>query len=482
MPTNQYRQAEKPDIPGMARIRASKLGTEPYWTERIAKYLNCEHHPQYALMPRVCFVALESDSVVGFIAGHLTRRYVCDGELQWIDVIPERRGTGISSELLRLLAKWFVEQRALKVCVNVDPANTPARRFYTRHGAESLNEHWLVWNDISGVLIQSGDANTSILQFESAADAVVNGDVEALRCLLHETPELIRARSTRKRRATLLHYVSANGVEEYRQKTPKNAVQVTETLLEAGAEVDATANIYGGDATTLGLVATSIHPERAHVQIALLEALLASGAKIRHSGQSDETLSAVQSCLANGRVQAAEFLASRGVPMNLEEAAGVGRLDLVKTFFNEEGRLQPYATREQMLQGFLWACGYGRNAVVEFFIDKGLDLGSQDRNGQTGLHWAAIFGQLETIRLLLDRKASLETRNVYGGTVLGQALWSAIHSEHGPACVPALEMLIAAGAKIEPGMLAWLEQQNASPSTKERVFAVLRLHRQNDLV
>ena len=171
------------------------------------------------------------------------------------------------------------------------------------------------------------------------------------------------------------------------------------------------------------------------------------------AGQSDDTLSAVQSCLANGRGQAAEFLASRGVPMNLEEAAGVGRLDLVKSFFNEEGRLQTYATQEQMLQGFLWACGYGRNAVVEFFIDKGLDLGSQDRNGQTGLHWAAIFGQLETIRLLLDRKASLETRNVYGGTVLGQALWSAIHSEHGPDYVPALEMLITRARRSNPGCL-----------------------------
>jgi hypothetical protein len=36
--------------------------------------------------------------------------------------------------------------------VDVDPANTTARRFYTRHGAEKLNDYWLVWNDISVVL------------------------------------------------------------------------------------------------------------------------------------------------------------------------------------------------------------------------------------------------------------------------------------------------------------------------------------------
>jgi len=90
---------------------------------------------------------------VGFIAGHLRRRYGCDGELEWINVVPECRGTGIASGLLRLLAAWFVEQEASRICVDVDPANTAARRFYVRHGAEYLNEHWLVWNDIKVALI-----------------------------------------------------------------------------------------------------------------------------------------------------------------------------------------------------------------------------------------------------------------------------------------------------------------------------------------
>jgi ribosomal protein S18 acetylase RimI-like enzyme len=103
-------------------------------------------------MPRVIYVAAEGDSVVGFIAGHLTRRHACDAELEWINVIGQRRGSGTAAELLRLLAGWFVEQKAIRVCVNVDPSNTRAQRFYRRHGAETLNEHWLVWSDISGVL------------------------------------------------------------------------------------------------------------------------------------------------------------------------------------------------------------------------------------------------------------------------------------------------------------------------------------------
>ena len=118
----------------------------------------------------------------------------------------------------------------------------------------------------------------AVSRFEAAADAIVSGDVATLKRLLREDPKLIRAISTREHGATLLHYVSANGVEGYRQKTPKNIVAIAEMLLNAGAEIDATANVYGGGCTTLGLAATSIHPERAGVQEALLQTLLDHGA------------------------------------------------------------------------------------------------------------------------------------------------------------------------------------------------------------
>lgn len=147
-----YREADKSDIVAMACIKASEWGTEEYWMARITGYMERDLHPQKALMPRVVYAAEEKGSVVGFIAGHLTQRYNCDGELEWINVIPERRGDGVASELLRLLAEWFAKQNASRICVDVDPANTIARRFYARHGAEHLNEHWMVWNDIDTLL------------------------------------------------------------------------------------------------------------------------------------------------------------------------------------------------------------------------------------------------------------------------------------------------------------------------------------------
>ena len=146
-----YRESNRADIPGMARIRACEWGGLEYWKNRIFGYLDGGSNPQNALAPRICYVAVEQSSLVGFVAGHLTRRYGCEGELEWINVIPERRGAGIASELLRLLAGWFVEQKAFRVCVDVEPSNAVARAFYTRHGAETLNAHWLVWNDIRKV-------------------------------------------------------------------------------------------------------------------------------------------------------------------------------------------------------------------------------------------------------------------------------------------------------------------------------------------
>ena len=285
-------------------------------------------------------------------------------------------------------------------------------------------------------------------RFEAAADAIVSGDIETLRRLLREEPELIRERSSREHGATLLHYVSANGVEDDRQKTPQNIVEITETLLGAGVEVDATANVYGGGCTTLGLAATSVHPERAGVQEALLQTLLDHGANLDPPSGAGNGHSIVAACLANGRPKAAEFLARCGARLDLVGAAGLGRLDLVEAFFSPDGSLNPSVTREQLRDSFLWACEYGRIGVIEFLLAKGVDPAVHRRDGQTGLHWAVIGGQLDAVKLLLRHNAPLEVENSYGGTVLGQALWSAAHGGDGDLYVAILKTLVEAGAKI----------------------------------
>lgn len=223
-------------------------------------------------------------------------------------------------------------------------------------------------------------------------------------------------------------------------------------LLGAGADVDATADIYGDGATTLGLVATSIHPQRAGVQIALLQLLLDHGARIDRAGGPGNCQSLIKACFANGRDDAAEFLSHHRTPLDLEEAAGVGNIDVVRSFFDYNGALQRIASKEQLREGFLWACQFGRNRVVEFLIARGVDLSARDHNGQTGLHHAAMGAQVETVRLLVKNNAPLEVKNNYGGTVLGQALWSAVNGISPKLYLPIIELLLEAGAQVESGM------------------------------
>src|SRR4030095_10095404 len=65
---------------------------------------------------------------------------------------------------------------------------------------------------------ETARANSPVPQFELAADAIVTGDLPTLNRLLAENPKLARARSTRAHGAPLVHYVAANGIEDFRQK------------------------------------------------------------------------------------------------------------------------------------------------------------------------------------------------------------------------------------------------------------------------
>jgi hypothetical protein len=384
--------------------------------------------------------------------------------MRWVETLAKLSEITITPELPVRIDRWIDQvadfaRKKLSPTGKAKCALADAQFVIARsHGFES-------WPKFVQHIEALTHASCPACNFETAADAIVSGDVATLDRLLRADPELIRARSAREHRATLLHYISANGVEGYRQKTPKNSVQVAEVLLDAGAEVDAEADVYGGGATALALVATSVHPERAGVQEDLMALLLRHGAKIH----DDKRI--VNACLANGRGRAAEFLADRGARLDLEAAAGIGRLDAVRIFFSKDGTPQPPATQAQMQRGFLWACEYGRNDVVEFLLQKGVDLQTHANTGQTALHWAVIGGQLDTIKLLIAHGASLEEKNTYGGTALGQALWSAVNGGPEVDHLRLIEALIAAGAKVKADSLTWLARQETGSSSLKQLIA-----------
>jgi ankyrin repeat protein len=321
--------------------------------------------------------------------------------------------------------------------------------------------------------------DSPISKFELAADAIVSGNLPTLKRLLRQNPELVRARSTRAHRAPLIHYVAANGIEDFRQKTPKNIVQITQALLNAGAEVDATTMAYGSSSTALGLAATSYHPAIAGVQLELLDVLLKAGACINGAPGGWDT---VVAALHNGRGEAATFLAGRGAHLDLEGAAGTGRVDTMALYVTTDGILTAGATREQQNYGFLWACEYGHTNAVQFLLDRGFRPDGNFMSRETGLHWAAFGGHADIVDLLLRANAPVDTKDErFGGTPLGWALygWSNPAPESkNTRYYDVVDLLVRAGAIVDR---EWLNSpdRGSSLGTKlranPRMLAALRV-------
>jgi ankyrin repeat protein len=269
---------------------------------------------------------------------------------------------------------------------------------------------------------QQGEA---VARFESAVEAVVDGDHAALAALLRQDPALTRARSTRRtafdppvHRATLLHYVAANGVESQRQRTPGNAVAIARTLLEAGAEVDALASFYSGECSTMSLLVSSDHPAAAGVQAELVELLLDHGAAIE--GRGEKWGSPLKTALAFGHASAAQALVQRGARVDFTSAAGLGRAD-------EVANLLAGASPAHRHLALALAAQLGHTNVVRLLLDAGEDPDRFNPEGAhahtTPLHQAVFGGHSALVEMLVQRGARLDIKDrIYGGTPLDWAL------------------------------------------------------------
>lgn len=131
----------------------------------------------------------------------------------------------------------------------------------------------------------------------------------------------------------------------------------------------------------------------------------------------------------------------------------------------QEGRLA--ADRPALNEALTCASFNGRNAWVTYLLERGADLAAGAGTGLNAIHWAANRGQLETVRLLVARGAPLEARNAYGGTVLGAAVWAALH-EPRPTHTAIVEALLAAGADA---------REAEYPSGHPAIDALLEGHR-----
>ena len=162
--------------------------------------------------------------------------------------------------------------------------------------------------------------------------------------------------------------------------------------------MNAESDAYGGGSTTLGLVATSIHPEQAGVQIGCSKRCWRTASRIDQPSAAGNAHSVIAGCFERS-TRSGAYLASRGAQVDFEGAAALGDLPLVQSYFDEHGRLKPPATEAQMKSAFVYASGYGRKEVVHFLLLRGID--PRDPDVRSSLHWAVYGEHPDVIEMLI---------------------------------------------------------------------------------
>ncbi len=282
------------------------------------------------------------------------------------------------------------------------------------------------WQRLEEYVRAVRDDDSPVGRFETAVEAVITGAAASLATMLRAHPELVSARSTRVTHldpqvhgATLLHYVAANGVEGYRQRSPSNAVAIANALLDAGAAPDALAAMYGGHATTMSMLVSSTPPADAGVQVALVHALVDHGASVEPVGDGGWT-SPLLTALTFAFMPAAEALVARGARIDtLPAAAGLGIVERARDLLGD-------ASADDRHRALALAAQLGHTAVVSMLLDAGE---SPDRYNPsrlhahtTPLHQAAWHGHEGVVRLLVERGTRLDVKDlIYDGTPLDWA-------------------------------------------------------------
>jgi ankyrin repeat protein len=303
------------------------------------------------------------------------------------------------------LQKRMSEAEIRAVPIDRDAARLALARWYSFRD----------WPALADYVASVGPDESPATRFETAVEAVIDGDAETLGALLAAHPDLTRARSTRvnnadppMHRSTLLHYVAANGVEGHRQRTPKNAVEIATILLKAGAQPDALSYACGGECTTMSMLVSSCHPANAGVQAALVDILIDFGAAVEPLGTGTWT-SPLMTALAFGYRDPADTLVRRGARVEtLAAAAGLGRIDQVQ-------QLLPTAAADDRHRALALAAQFGHAGIVRQLVEAGEDPNRFNPEGNhshsTPMHQAALVGHLAVVRTLVELGARTDIKD-----------------------------------------------------------------------
>jgi ankyrin repeat protein len=235
--------------------------------------------------------------------------------------------------------------------------------------------------------------------FRRAVDLLDDGDVDGLRDHLLGHPEVVGQRIVFEganyfREPTLLEFVAENPIRH--DSLPPNIVEVARAIVEAGGGADPRSID-----STLGLVCSGRVPRECGVQIELIDLLCDYGA---HPD------GAILSALVHGEWDAVEALIRRGARVDLVVASAMGRLEAARQ------RLGAASGDERHLALAL-AAQHGHAETVGLLLAAGEDPSRYNPVGchahSTPLHQAALAGHIDVVRLLVERGARLDLRDIH---------------------------------------------------------------------
>jgi hypothetical protein len=232
--------------------------------------------------------------------------------------------------------------------------------------------------------------------FRHAVNLLDAGNREGLRSLLKQHPDLVHQHVTFEggnyfRNPTLLEFVAENPVRH--RALPTNIVEVARVILDAGAEQTSLNE-------TLMLVSTGMVPRERGVQIPLIDLLCDYGA---------DPSSAIHAATLLEEIAAVNALILRGARIDLPLAAALARVD-------DFSRLLPTAGDRERHLALALASQFGQLEIVRMLLDAGEDPNRYNPMGAhshaTPLHQAALAGHEKVVRLLVERGASVDWKDI----------------------------------------------------------------------
>jgi len=205
----------------------------------------------------------------------------------------------------------------------------------------------------------------------SAVQAIRSGDTDSLQRLLQDYPGLSNTRVDGQR--TLLHVAT-----DWPGHFPNNSATVT-VLIAAGAGVNTP---FLGEHSE-----TPLHWAASCNDVDVLDTLLEHGADIEAPGAVIGGGTPLADAVAFGQWEAARRLVERGAATTMWQAAALGMMDRVRPYFAAEPPPLPEITN-----AFWCACFGGQQLAAEYLLAHGADFNWTGHDGLTPLDAASTGG------------------------------------------------------------------------------------------